>query len=789
MTHSKTTVTSINKAEASAIKSEGSINNREKNDLPFDDSKNNAEKKPLPFVNSINNTDLNMRAFEERFLSGKYQGALCEDESKSILGHFGVPVVTERRISIKSDNLAEEVQNAALATGFPVVAKGVGSKLAHKSDIGVVKTDIATSEALLKAVSEITLNGGEKVEGILIQPMIRGKREFVAGMFKDPQFGPVIMFGLGGIYTEALKDVAFRLAPLTSVDIEEMVEELSAKTLLNNFRGEKAADKEQISSVLSALSAMAIKYPQIKEIDINPLIVTPEGDLVAVDALIVTGDTETRINNRPHVDKIQLASLFYPKKVAFIGASGTLGKWGHMLTTNALSGKFKGNIYLVNPKGGTIVGQKVYTSIEKIEEDIDLAVVTLPAHMVMEQIPMLQRKKAKGMLLITSGFSETGKEGMELEQKIVQAAGKAGIIVLGPNTMGICNPHIDFACSGAHVHPLPGSTALVCQSGNMGTQLLAFAEQQGIGIRGFAGSGNEAMVTIEDYMEMFELDNKTKSVVLYIESVKDGRRFFESATRVSKKKPVIVLSGGRTDIGNKAASSHTGALASNAKVTASAFRQAGIIEVSHPMDLLDLSTVFSSLPLPRGNRVAIMTLGGGWGVVTADLCAENGLEVPDLSKEIIERLNPMLPDYWSHANPVDIVGENDPNIPRVSLEELLKWDGCDAVIHLGIHGKRIFVEKMVDSISKVDPEHTKASLQPMKEFLIQLENDYVEHVIRLTEKYDKPVLGVSLLTDSTTKSLYRTDGCRYDGVFFPSPERAVKALAGMCRYSRWKESH
>ncbi|MBF0572294.1 MAG: acetate--CoA ligase family protein [Desulfamplus sp.] len=741
---------------------------------------------------------------------------LCEDEAKAILQQYGIPVVNEIRVKNQ-----EEAVNAASILGFPsdsvekLVVKGVGSKFAHKSEMGLVYVGISDHDELKKAVSSIVEIGGEELEGILIQPMVKGKRELVAGMFRDPQYGPVIMFGLGGIFTEALKDVSFRLAPLTDWDIEEMINEISSKTMFGNFRGEKAIDKEQIKSVLSGLSKIALSLPEIKEVDINPLIATSDGQLVAVDALIIkdvvaagqiTGKPlETGVdkelssisaittpltpsingNTRPPVDKVQLASLFYPKSVAFVGASGTLGKWGHMLLTNALSGKFKGKIYLVNPKGGTIVGQHVYPSISDIESDIDLAVVTLPANKVLETIPQLKAKNAKGILLITSGFSETGENGLKLEREVVEKAAQSGMIVLGPNTMGICNPHIDFACSGAHVHPLPGSTALICQSGNMGTQLLAFAEQQGIGIRAFSGSGNEAMVTIEDYMELFEIDEKTKSVVLYIESVKDGRRFFESAKRVSEKKPVIVLTGGRTDIGRKAAASHTGALASNAKVTASAFKQAGIIEVGQPMDLLDMSALFSSMPLPKGNRVAIMTLGGGWGVVTSDLCAEHNLEVPTLSPDIIKTLNPLLPDYWSHANPVDIVGENDPNIPKVALEELLKWDGCDAVIHLGIHGKRIFIEKMVDSIAKVDPAHSRESLTPLRDMLIDFESEYVSHVIKLTEKYEKPVLGVSLLTDSTTKTLYRVDGCKYSGLFFPSPERAVKALSGMCKYSRW----
>ena len=720
-------------------------------------------------------------------LTDNGQGALCEDGAKAILGRMGVPVVQE----IRATSLKEAV-DAAHQLGFPdnaVVVKGVGKKLTHKSDMGLVHTDIADDERLAKACSDIIEKGGEALEGILIQPMIKGKRELVAGMFQDPQFGPVIMFGLGGIYTEALQDVAFRLAPLSPWDIQEMVESLKAKPLLNDFRGEKGVDVQQIFKVLSALSQLALNHPQIREIDINPLIITPEGNLVAVDALIVTGESNREVNHRPQVDKAHLASLFYPKTIAFIGASGTVGKWGHMLPTNAMSSDFKGDIYLVNPKGGTILSQPVYPTIEEIKGNIDLVVMTLPAHLVMGQIPLLKKKQVKGMLLITSGFSEVGPEGKALEASIVAAAADAGIVILGPNTMGMCNPHIGLNCNASHVHPIPGSTAIVCQSGNLGTQLLGFAVQQDIGIRGFAGSGNEAMTTIEDYLEMFEVDEKTKSVILYIESIKDGRRFFESATRLSKKKPIIALSGGRTEIGTKAAASHTGALASNAKVTASVFRQAGIIEVAQPMDLLDYSAVFSSLPMPKGNRIAIMTLGGGWGVVTADLCSEEGLILPELSPEIITQLNGILPDYWSHSNPVDIVGESEPNIPKVSLEALLKWDGCDAVIHLGIHGRRILVEKMVASMEKIDPNHTEESSKFIKEQLAAEEREYVEHVIRLTEKYEKPVLGVSLMTNATSRSIYRMEGHRYNGVFFPSPERAVKTLAGMCRYSRWVENN
>lgn len=719
---------------------------------------------------------------ETKYRSGSR--AFGEDEAKEIFAAFGIPVVGEKRVKGVS-----QAVKAARETGFPVVLKGIGPQFLHKTESGMVRLGLASEDQVRSAALEMEAAGKDALEAFLVQPMVEGKREFVAGMFKDPQFGPVIMFGLGGVLTEALGDIVFKIAPLEDVDMEDMLNELSSKSLLDSFRGEAAADRQALKNILRSLSDLALENSLIQEMDINPLILQKDGSFIAVDGLIVLGETPPNQEVKKPVDLAVLGSCFYPGSIAFVGASALPGKWGHMLPTNTLSRNYKGRVYLVNPKGGQLLGRRVYKNLAEIEEDIDLAVVTIPAEKVIGLIPELARKKVKGMLLITSGFREVGKAGEALEKALVEEARKADILIFGPNTMGVCNPHADFFCCAVHAYPLPGSTALVCQSGNMGTQLLAFAEQQNIGIRAFSGSGNEAMVTIEDYMEAFELDELTRTVVLYIESVKDGARFFKSAARVSQKKPVVVLKGGRTLMGEKAASSHTGAMASNTRVFQAACRQAGVIQVDQPMELLDLSAVFSSLPLPKGNRVAILTLGGGWGVITTDLCAEYGLQVPQLSDQIIDRLNKILPPFWSHGNPVDIVGEGDPQIPKTCIEELLKWDGCDAVIHLGIHGKRVLVNSMIQSILKTDPAIDEASAMAYKEVILAMEEEYIKYIVEMTQKYEKPVLGVSLLTDEISRTLYRYDNSSYHGVFFPSPERAVKALAGMCQYHQWRKTH
>jgi acyl-CoA synthetase (NDP forming) len=708
--------------------------------------------------------------------------ALTEAESKNVLKGYGVPVVAESVAATPGEALA-----AAEEIGFPVVLKGLGAKLTHKTERGLVRLNLKDPDEVRRATQDVALSAGADLEGYLIQPMLSGRREFVAGLFHDVQFGPVIMFGLGGIFAEALEDVVFRVAPLDENHAGQMMDELRAGKLLGPFRGERAAAREQITRALVGLSRLSLELPDVTEVDINPLLVGPDGRVTAVDALIVLGERPPVNVLLPPVDPVAIAKLFYPRSIAFVGASATIGKWGYRLFCNVAAGGFKGPIYLVNAKGGEIAGRPTFKSVAEIPGPVDLAVVTIPAAKVLELIPQFREKRIRNMLLITSGFAETGAEGRRREEELVRAAREADILILGPNTMGICNPHDTLFCCGSNVRPKPGATTIVSQSGNLGVQLLDFAEHEGIGIRAFGGSGNEAMITIEDYMEAFEVDELTQTVVLYLESIKNGKRFLESARRVGKKKPVVMLKGGRTQAGNRAAASHTGALASNIRIFEAAARQAGIVVVGQPMELLDLSAAFSSLPLPRGNRVAVMTLGGGWGVVASDLCVENGLAIPDLSLELIERIDRILPPYWSRANPIDLVGEFAPEIPKLIVEELMKWNGCDAVIHLGILGLRVFLKQMIASIQAIDPVMDRTVLEAIPGALVEFERGYLGHTADLMEKFGKPVLGVNLLPDEDARTVTDIEGSPYKGVSFQTPERAVKALARMYAYRQWRD--
>jgi acyl-CoA synthetase (NDP forming) len=706
--------------------------------------------------------------------------ALNEHESKQLLAAYGVPVVQE---AVARDAL--QAVELAHSLGYPVVLKGLGSTLLHKTERGLVHLNLSTKAAVERAVHAIARGAGDELEGILVQPMLTGKREFVAGLSRDAVFGPVVMFGVGGIFTEALGDYSLRIAPLSTYDARDQIAEIKAQRLLGAFRGEQAAEIEALVSTLLGLSQLAFEHHEVAEVDINPLIVASSGEVRAADALVILGPPAQGRPVPQPIDPLDIRNLFYPRSIAFIGASATLSKWGHMLVVHTINGGYPGEIFLVNSKGGTIAGRQVYQSIEDVPRSVDLAVVTIPAKHVLELLPRLKAKGIRYVLLITSGFAETGTEGRRLQEELVALARQEGLIILGPNTMGISNPHINLYCMGSPVRPKPGGTAVVAQSGNMGVQMLGFAEEQGIGIRGFCGSGNEAMITVEDFLDGFEIDDVTRIVILYVEGVRDGRRFFESASRLGRKKPIVLLKGGQSEAGTRAAASHTGAMASDVRVFDAVCRQSGIVKVDQSMDLLDLAAAFSSLPLPQGKRISIMTLGGGWGVITADLCARHGLSIAKLTPDLIARFDKILPSYWSRSNPVDIVGEMDNNLMTTIMEELLKWDGCDALINLGVLGRSIFFERMAAAVEGADPSYSPDFLEQAKAYMRTFEEEYLKLVARLMETYHKPVFGVSLLTNEKSQTVYSVEATKYKPVFYQSPERAVKSCALMYEYYRF----
>jgi acyl-CoA synthetase (NDP forming) len=475
--------------------------------------------------------------------------------------------------------------------------------------------------------------------------------------------------------------------------------------------------------------------------------------------------------------------IFNPKSVAVIGASSMFGKWGQRVLVNIVSGGFKGRVYPVNPKEERLCGLPVYKNIQDIPEAVELAFICTPAKTVPSILETCAESGVKGIVAITSGFRETDAAGKRLEDQIVSICRNTGLILIGPNTMGIICAYASLYGMGATSKPKEGSVAFISQSGNLGNQLIHWAEEQGVGISLFVGSGNEAMLNIVDYLEYLEKDPHTSIILYYVENIENGRRFLEAAKRVNRIKPVIILKGGRTQAGKVASASHTGSMGGEMNTFMGACKQAGLLQAAVPSELLELSAGFSSLPLPKGNRIGIVTLGGGWGVVTADECNEKGLVIPSLPDRIINKIDGYLPPFWSKGNPVDLVGTEDRDVPLLAVEELLKWDGIDAVISLGIDGINEAVRVMIDTTLQSDPSASPEFMDKVESFNLEYEKRYIHRIVELMEIYEKPVIGVSLV--ATKETVRSVPGKRYNGVFFQSPESAVNVLASMVSYQQF----
>jgi acyl-CoA synthetase (NDP forming) len=479
--------------------------------------------------------------------------------------------------------------------------------------------------------------------------------------------------------------------------------------------------------------------------------------------------------------------IFNPRSLAVIGASSVFGKWGQMIFSNVVAGGFRGKIFPVNPNEKKILGTPAYRRVQDIPGRVDLAIITTPADKVPLVLEGCAEKGVKGVVVVSSGFSETDATGKELEKRIVSLCLEKNLLLVGPNTMGIiCTSSYLFA-TGAPIRPRKGPVAFVSQSGNIGVQLIHQAEQQGLGISLFVGSGNEGMTSCVDFLEYLEKNPHTRIIILYLETIRNARSFMELAKRINKTKPVVVLKGGRTEAGRAASASHTGAMGGEITFFNAACRQAGLLNVAVPSELLDLSAAFSSLPLPKGNRVGIVTLGGGWGVVTADACNERGLVVPSLPDKIVRTIGKYLPPFWSRGNPVDLVGTRNLDVPLVALEEMLKWDGIDSVVTLGVVGRLELIKLLAQSTQEADASMPPEALSGIESLGQEYEKEYVARLAELMEIYEKPVLAVSIV--KTGEGMVRpVRGRKYAPVVYQNPEDAVNVVARMVSYKGFLDS-
>lgn len=372
--------------------------------------------------------------------------------------------------------------------------------------------------------------------------------------------------------------------------------------------------------------------------------------------------------------------FFEPKSVAVIGASRDPLKTGHIILRNIIEGGYKGGIYPINPSADEILGLKCYKSVLEVPESIDLAVVVVPARLVPNVINELSIKGVKAAVIISGGFRETGtQEGLRLEEELKFRARESGVRVLGPNCQGVNNPHVGL-CASWPLIKTKGPLSIISQSGTIAAAFELWAEEEGIGVSKMAALGNKIDVDETDLLEYLREDADTKSIAMYIESVKDGRRFLKVATETSLVKPVVVLKSGRTPSGVRAVASHTGSLAGSYAIYYSAFRKAGIAVADTIEELYDMAKGLALLPRTYGDRVQIVTSSGGSGIVSVDYAEMLGLRLANLDDSSKESLRSELPSHCIVGNPLDLTGDADASRYDKVLRVLAKDPNIDIVL-------------------------------------------------------------------------------------------------------------
>jgi acetyl coenzyme A synthetase (ADP forming)-like protein len=598
---------------------------------------------------------------------------LSEAEGYELLKTAGIPVPL-----FFIARSAAESKTAADTIGYPVVMKVISRQVVHKTDAGGVIRNIRSPAEAAAAFEKISCDvktrvPGAVIDGIIVEQQLPPGLEMIIGGKTDSAFGKVITIGAGGTLVELLRDVSIRVLPIDEKEIRSMVRELRIHRIIQGYRNQPARDEQAFVSAIAAAARWFFTDTRVMEFDLNPLVLF-EKDACAVDARVYIDDAPVPevIDNKPALPD-QLLTI---RSIAVVGASQDPNKVGYAITRNLLS--FKGALYPVNPKAEEILGRKAYPSLSQIPENIDVAVVAIPAKGVPQIVKEAGEKKVPLVIIISSGFRETGEAGREIEEQVLATARQYGIRIMGPNCLGLMLPHQAINTTFDPVSPKPGKIAFISQSGAIITTIVDWSLPEEIGLSAVVSIGNQADLTVEDFVEFTGNDPTTKAIILYIEQIRYGRKFMETAGRITPKKPVVAIKAGASAIGQKAASSHTGSLAGSHAVYMAAFRQAGVIPVNSIRGAFQTAELLASEGYPKGTRAVVITNAGGFGVLSSDYAEQNGIGMIEFSKELVEELDSVLPHDWSRENPIDMVGDSSADRFARTFDIMIKnqdlWD-------------------------------------------------------------------------------------------------------------------
>ncbi|NNM72012.1 acetate--CoA ligase family protein [Enterovirga aerilata] len=630
--------------------------------------------------------------------------SLTAPEGKLVCDAYGIPVPKEGVAGS-----ASEATRLADSMGYPVVLKIVSPDILHKTEAGGVLVGLRSAEEVAKGYDTIlanakNYNAGARIEGVQVQQMLKGGTEVIVGAITDGSFGKLVAFGLGGVLVEVLKDITFRMAPATRQDAMSMLDGIQAHEMLKGVRGGDPVDREALADVIVKVSQLVSDFPEISELDLNPVFAT-KADAIAADVRIVLDfDAKPRPAVRSNEEIVTAMNrIMRPKAVAVIGASAEAGKIGNSVMKNLINGGYKGQIYPIHPKADEILGYKAYKSVKDVPGVIDTAVFAIPAKFVAAALTECGEKQIPGAVLIPSGFAEAGEP--QLQDEIVEIGKKYNIRLMGPNIYGFYYTPENLCATFCTAYDVKGSAALSSQSGGIGMAIIGFSRSAKMGVSAIVGLGNKSDIDEDDLLAFFEQDDNTKVIAQHCEDLKDGRAFAEAAKRVSKKKPVIVLKAGRTSAGARAAASHTGALAGNDKIYEDVFKQAGVVRARSLRQLLEFARGVPILPTPKGENVLIITGAGGSGVLLSDSVVDNGLSLMQMPPDLDEAFKKFIPPFGASGNPVDITGGEPPRTYQNTVRLGLEDDRIHALIlgywHTIVTPPMVFARLMVEVVEEM----------------------------------------------------------------------------------------
>jgi 3-hydroxypropionyl-CoA synthetase (ADP-forming) len=661
---------------------------------------------------------------------------ITEESSKEILGEYGIRVPKYALVT-NSDEAAQKSKEI----GFPLVAKIVSPDILHKTDVGGVKVGLGSEDEVKKAFDDMFYRLKEKfdVKGVLLEKMVPKGVELIIGLQNDFQFGPSIMVGLGGIYTELFKDVSFRVLPVTKGDALKMLESLRGKDILKGFRGSKPIDLDMLSEAIVNIGTLGVDMAgKYESIDFNPVVVYPDSYYV-VDAKIILKDKS--LDNAISIanpDSSYMDLFFNAKSVALIGASPEPGKIGNSVMESLVKHDYKGKVYPVNAKGySEIMGVKAYKNLLDVKDPVDVVIVTVDLKFVPDLLTECGKKNIHNMVIISGGGKELGGERAAIEKRIQDQSRELNVRIIGPNCIGIFNGEnrLDCAFQGhlRMLRPKQGNVAFLSQSGTVG---IAFMEtSDAFGLSKMISYGNRSDVDEADMIHYLAQDPNTNVIGLYVEGLGDGRKFMNSAKNVIKEyqKPIVVFKNGRSTKGAKQAASHTGSLGGSFAVISGAFEQTGIISVDSYEELTSALKALTWQPVPKGNKIAMVTNGAGPIIAAIDNFERLNLELAQLSDQTMKSFKEHYPATYVIGNPCDVTGSASADDYRFAIQSFLDDPNVDIIMPWFVFQDDPLEEKIVDILADFQKQKKKPIL------VGAMGGPYTEKISKKIEEFNIPV--------------------------------------------------